>query len=257
MELTSTMAAAAEAWRMRSHGGGMAAWRHGGCGAMAVVAEAESTEVTALRESAWLGGPHCQNNLAVALYNGRGCEKNLEAAFVLFRRAAAQGLADAECSLGSCYAHGEGVAQNDENAATFYRRSAQHGNIGGMNNWATCLAQGTGVAQDLEQAVAWYREAAEAGVAFAQTNLGNCYMTGAGVEEVDWNEAAVWFQEAAEQGEAIAEYNLATMYNKGGHGLEQNQMYARELLIRGVNKKYAPAVEALRNFRITSRRSSA
>ena len=108
----------------------------------------ESIVMRTLRKDAARGDAHAQHRLAVALHNGNECEQDFERAFEFFAQAAAQGLADAECSLGICFEHGEGVRQSDVEAARCYRRSAEHGNCGGMNNWAACLAQGGAVQVD-------------------------------------------------------------------------------------------------------------
>jgi len=84
-----------------------------------------------------------------------------------FKKAAEQGFAKAQYSLGAMYAKGRGVGQNDN------------------------------------EAVKWLRKAADQGFAEAQYNLGAMYTNGRGVVQSD-NEAVKWFKKAAEQGLAAA-----------------------------------------------------
>ena len=103
--------------------------------------------------------------------------------------------------------------------------------------------------QDKAEAVEWMRKAAEQGdLVLAQTNLGVWLTEGCGVAK-DWFEAAAWYRKAVDQGDCGAEFLLASLYLSGGHGLEKDTRAARNLLIRGANKQYAPAIQALREFR--------
>ena len=64
-----------------------------------------------------------------------------------------------------------------------YRKAAEQGDAEAQCNLGELYANGTGVPQDYAQAVAWYREAAEGGNAQAQYNLGQLYANGTGVPQ--------------------------------------------------------------------------
>ena len=95
--------------------------------------------------------------------------------------------------------YGEGVAQDKEEAVKWYRKAAEQGVAEAQFNLGVCYDNGEGVAQDKEEAVKWYRKAAEQGVAEAQYNLGACYANCEGVEQ-DKKEAMKWLRKAAVNG---------------------------------------------------------
>ena len=101
----------------------------------------------------------------------------------MYRKAAEQGDAEAQCNLGELYANGTGVPQDYEQAVAWYREAAEAGNSQGQNALGVMYHNGTGVPQDYAQAVAWYRKAAEHGLALAQKNLGVMYDHGMGVSK--------------------------------------------------------------------------
>jgi hypothetical protein len=74
-----------------------------------------------------------------------------------YRLAAEQGDADAQTSLGTCYAYGLGVVQDRAKAVRYYRLAAEQGHARAQANLANCYAHGSGVAQDPAEAVRSYR----------------------------------------------------------------------------------------------------
>ena len=58
---------------------------------------------------------------------GDGVPKDLEKAAYWFRKAAKQGLKEAQYALGACYANGEGVRENLRQAAYWFRKAAAQG----------------------------------------------------------------------------------------------------------------------------------
>ena len=56
------------------------------------------------------------------------------------RKAAAQNLAEAQCSLGNCYAAGLVVVKNEVEAVKWYRKAAENGEWHAMNNLGWHLA---------------------------------------------------------------------------------------------------------------------
>ena len=66
------------------------------------------------------------------------------------------------------YAKGRGVRQDDAQAAQWFRKAAEQGVAQAQYNLAVMYAKGRGVRQDGEQAVQWFRKAAEQGYPQAQ-----------------------------------------------------------------------------------------
>lgn len=137
------------------------------------------------------------------------------------RRAAATGHPYGQFGMGVLSDVGVAVEvdQDDAQAVAWYRKAAEQGYARAQNSLGLMYANGRGVEQDDTQAVAWYRKAAEQGDAVAQLNLGLMYADGRGVEQDD-NQALVWYRKAAEQGDADAWRDLWSLYVTGGSGAE-------------------------------------
>ena len=146
--------------------------------------------------------------------------------FDAVKKAAEQGHADAQFTIGVMYARGEGAPEDDVEAERWYRQAAEQGHVDAQYNLGVMYDNGEGVPEDDAEAVRWYRQAAEQGHALAQNNLGLMYDNGEGVPEND-AEAVRWYRQAAEQGQALAQHNLGVMYAMGGGVFEDDiQAYA-------------------------------
>ena len=122
------------------------------------------------------------------------------------------------------YAQGQGVPQDDTEAAKWYRKAAEQGIAEVQYSLGQMYRRGQGVPQDNAEAVKWYRKAAEQGIAEAQYSLGQMYRRGQGVPQ-DNAEAAKWYRRAAEQGYASAQSNFGGMYFSG-EGVKQDNVLA-------------------------------
>ena len=167
-------------------------------------------------------------------------EEELRQDFVLCRKMAEHGNANAQHILGDFYNKGDGgVAQNKlgnrynnglgveqdcVQAVYWYRKAAEQGQVYGQLNLAICYETGNGVEQDYVQSVYWYRKAVEQGNLDAQCNLGYCYDVGRGVGK-DSMQAAYWYRQAAEQGSSIAQCKLGVCYSNG-YGVEKDEIQA-------------------------------
>jgi TPR repeat protein len=117
---------------------------------------------------------------------------NFHEALKWFRKAAAQGDADAQNGLGQMYQDGEGVQQNYVEAARWYRMAAEHvpdfGGAGqGRNNLGLLYLNGNGVPKDYVRAYMWFK------LALTERNLSDAkaQMTPAQIEEAE-RMAAEW-----------------------------------------------------------------
>ncbi|MBO0905234.1 SEL1-like repeat protein [Jiella sonneratiae] len=131
-----------------------------------------------------------------------------------FRKAAEQGDAEGQASLGAMYSEGTGVEKDLVQAVAWFRKAAEQGDTRGQISLGNMYADGTGVEKDLAQAVAWFRKAAEQGDARGQTALGTMYANGRGVEK-DPAQAVAWYRKAAEQGDAPMQAYLGAVYLNG------------------------------------------
>lgn len=131
-----------------------------------------------------------------------------------FRKAAAQGIPQAEFELGWAFENGLGVPRDPITAARWYKRAIDAGDINAINNLGYLYANGIGVPRDEERAVQFYRQAADLGVSAAMANLGWMLENGIGTAQ-NVPEAVRWYDRAAQLGEPQAMLNLGWLYLSG------------------------------------------
>ena len=131
-----------------------------------------------------------------------------------YRKAAEQGLAEAQNNLGFMYRNGYGVDQDYSEAIKWYRKAVEQGYIKAQFNLGKLHELGYGVTKDYIEAVSWYRKAAEQEHPEAQYHLGKMYEQGYGVTK-DYKEAVIWYRKSAEHGNPAGQYMLGYMYHKG------------------------------------------
>ncbi len=139
-----------------------------------------------------------------------------------FRQAVEQENVLAQYVLGSAYAKGEGVTRDPREAMRWLRKAAEQGlakaqsTLGYAHGYGPVYRQFApgSIDRDDREAVRWFRKAAEQGHAEAQYYLGLAYWRGKGVTN-DLREAMRWFRKAAEQGNASAQVELAEAYYLG------------------------------------------
>lgn len=142
------------------------------------------------------------------------------------RKAAEQGSAAAQATLGSMYLYGFGVPRDPAQASVWFRHAAAQGYAVGQYRLGLLYAIGQGVLKDYAQAAAWYRKAADQGSASAQHSLGSLYKDGAGVPQ-DYRQALAWYRKAATQGNVTAQYALGSLY-EAGTGVLQDYIEAHK-----------------------------
>jgi hypothetical protein len=138
---------------------------------------------------------------------GRGVPKDYVEAVKWYHKAAEQGYADAQDTLGMMYFGGQSVREDYAESAKWYRKAAEQEHKYAQHSLAVMYFEGQGVPQDYAEAMRWFRKLADRGDASAQNYLGLMYHDSLGVPK-DFAEAAKWHRKAAEQGNADAQYNL-------------------------------------------------
>ncbi|MGD8567847.1 MAG: tetratricopeptide repeat protein [Gammaproteobacteria bacterium] len=173
-------------------------------------------------------------------------QKRYREAATWYGKAAEQGYASAQNSLGYAYERGQGVPANNQKAFYWYKQAAQQGHAQAQNNLGTLYFNGKGVAADRQQALLWYRKAAQQGNATAQQNIGVMYSRGYGVRQ-DEEAAFNWFLKAANLDNSHAQYNVGMSYFYG-KGVEPDRNKAKQWFEKAaVNGNYQ-ASEALRRM---------
>ena len=183
------------------------------------------------RKAADQGYASAQASLGSMYEHGRGgLAKDDKEAVRLYRLAADQGVTTAQAQLGFMYEQGRGgLAKDEKEAVRLYR-------LGADKNSASAIYLGVmyehgrgGLAKDDKEAVRLYRLAADRGMAAAQAHLGLMYAQGRGGLAKDDKEAVRLYHLAADQGMAHAQAFLGAMYAQGRGGLPQDDKEAARL----------------------------
>lgn len=67
------------------------------------------------------------------IWGGIGVQQDYANAAEWFRKAAWQGLAEAQYNLGFCYSKGHGVPEDIDQAVEWWRKAAKNGNVEAQN----------------------------------------------------------------------------------------------------------------------------
>jgi TPR repeat protein len=151
------------------------------------------------------------------------------------RTGADKGDAKAQYELGRAFFSGTlGVAKDEAEAVKWFRKAAEQNVADAQFSLGVCYAIGQGVTKDDAEAVKWFRKAAEQNYARAQYNLGVCYDSGEGVAK-DEVEAYKWWLLAAGQGNDDAKHNMTIVENKmTREQIAEGQRLARDFKPRKV-----------------------
>lgn len=82
-------------------------------------------------------------------------EQEAAEAFELYRLAAEQGVAGAQCRLGVMYAEGRGVAQDDHESLRWFQLAAEQGDAEAQGGLGLAYGTGRGVSQDFVASYMW------------------------------------------------------------------------------------------------------
>jgi TPR repeat protein len=144
------------------------------------------------------GDPKAMLKLGAHYEEHDNSKQGFEEAAKWYRKAAEQGLVEAQCRLGNLCEQGLD-GSSDEEAVEWYRKASEQGYAIAQCNLAVMLDHGRGTKQNSKEAVKWYRKAADQGLADAQGYLAICYGEGDGVGK-SAVEARKWYTKAADQG---------------------------------------------------------
>ena len=135
--------------------------------------EADRKVTAEIRAGADKGDAKARYELGRAFFSGAlGVAKDEAEAVKWFRKAAEQNLADAQFSLGVCYAIGQGVTKDDAEAVKWFRKAAEQNYARAQYNLGLRYTKGQGVAKDDAEAVQWFRKAAEQNDARDSSRIG-------------------------------------------------------------------------------------
>ena len=156
--------------------------------------------------------------------HGRG---HYEAAYARFAALAAQGVAEAQYSVGYMHWHGHGFAADTAEAMQWWQRAAEQGHADAQARLGWAHLNTPPVA--IEEALRWFREAAQQGHPDGQFGLATMYSLGVAVDE-DSAEAVRWARLSADRGNPGAQYLLGAHY-ENGWGVDVDLVQARSWFV--------------------------
>lgn len=116
-----------------------------------------------LQRAADNGHPMAKNDLAVALFQGEECKKDIALALKLFEEAAQEKVPNSLFSLGYIYYNGQEVQKDKIKAAHYFLESANLGYAPAMMNYGYMCASGDGIRKNLDDGLFWLLSAIENG----------------------------------------------------------------------------------------------
>jgi hypothetical protein len=160
-------------------------------------------------------------SLALMYDQGVDIPQNYEEAFMLFKKAALEGITPALHNIGNCYAAGKGVQQNDQRALLYYQAADEAGDHIASFTLGTWYYSGRGgLKSNKEKAFELQLKAAQRGHPGAMFNVGTALLVGEGTEK-DIDSAVKWLQYAADAGIVPARLNLAKVFIEGEGPLQR------------------------------------
>ena len=138
--------------------------------------------------------------------------RNVEKGMRNLERAANQGLATAQATLGMIYFTGIGVPRDPKEAIGWCSKAARQRLPLGMFYLGMAYSSGDGVARNNDFANRWIRAAADKGLVMAQLTLGMKLSLGDGIER-NLDHGVQWLRQAANSGSAEAALQLRRFEN--------------------------------------------
>ena len=226
------------------------------------------------RRAAEQENPMAQNALSVCYIRGEGVDKDIIKAFDWFRKAvshgkvlntevqetiksfnkaAEQGEAEAQYSLGMCHIYGtyevptglwpwndaSGMSYpNFEKAAELFKKAAEQNHLAAQYQLGISYNNGQGVVKDLIKAFEWYHKSAEQGYAPAQFIIAQHYL-----HKSDDENAIEWYKKAKGASDAEAQHWVGMRY----YFLDGDENKAKAIarLTKASEQGYANASEIL------------
>jgi uncharacterized protein len=178
------------------------------------------------------GNAEAQRGLGILYENGLAVTRDENQAVDWYRKASAQGDAQAEYRLGMRFVMGNSVVPHDvSQGLLLMQKAGEHGYIHSFHAIADFYRTGGGygrygIREDTAIAISWYRRAADLGDAPSQGRLGLFYQYGQGVPK-DVAQAISWYRKAADQGDFVSQNSLGRIYEYGDGKVEMSKETAR------------------------------
>lgn len=188
----------------------------------------EDPALTLLRQQAVTGDKLWQ----LALGRRLDEDKKYAEALDWYRKAAEQGLADAQYLYACMLAEGAAAPPQPTHAAKWFRDAADQNHPEAQFNLAMLYAEGKGLPESASEAAKWLRKSAEGGYATAQFLLAARLLRGSvptGATAAEIIESIKWLGAAAQQGHRDAQFYLGDAYWRG-RGVKADKVQAYKWL---------------------------
>jgi len=136
------------------------------------VLQAQKVDLQAMRSQAEHGDAWAQLNLGAAYDNGIGTKRDVDKAIFWYRKAAEQGLAEAQFNLAHILVD-EDISARE--AAEWMAKAADQGMVEAQYLMGVIYAEGIGVARDDSEARRWLQLAIDKGSVDASQYMGEHY----------------------------------------------------------------------------------
>lgn len=205
--------------------------------------------ITYYKEAAKLGDSRSEFYYGIYLYTGKYCERDKKTGAKYIRKAAKNGIKDANLAMACLYEFGEeetGIKQSDTLAVKNYKIAARKGSKKAQLKLAKIYKEGLlGLKESPKESFKWYLVLAEGGDTSVAFNVAFSYENGIGVE-INYKEAVKWYKVAIENGSVAAMNNLAICY-ENGYGVDKNLETAFSLYHKAASSGSLVAANNLSN----------
>ncbi|KAJ3273811.1 hypothetical protein HDV01_003938 [Terramyces sp. JEL0728] len=216
---------------------------HGRVGVSIDICEAEKLNqlVKASECTSWLlmaadqGMAEAQFCVAVCFQTGV-LPKDHSKAFYYCKKAASQGLSQAQNLVGNYYLEGVGCGSDPEMAMIWYIKGAEQREAASIYNIGTLFERGLGVPTSITVAIQWYERAARYHSINANNVLGVFHEQGFATPSIP-EKAVEYYSTAALYGHPHAEYNLARCFHDG-FGVNRNDFMAFSLYMKAAKQNH-------------------
>ena len=166
------------------------------------------------KKAAENGLSEAQYNLANFYMNGLGTDESQEKAFEWYKKAAEQGHIESNLCLAICYEQGIGTDVDEEKAFNIAKSIEDKNNPSIEYCLGVYYEQGIGTDIDLEKAFDCYKNCANKGYDKGQLRVAYCYENGIGVKQ-DYKKAFNRYKKAMSNGNEDAKYLVGHCYEEG------------------------------------------
>lgn len=170
-----------------------------------------SLTYTQILTEAEKGNADAEFELGTMFHTGDGIEKDVDAAFEWYEKAAKNGNRQAQFNLGMMYKNGESVSQNIASARGWFIRASDAGDPRAALQLGTMAYTGEGTDKDFEKALAYFLRGAKADLPEAQMNAGVMYIRGEGINDQNVIDGYAWLSLAKKNGNDRAASMLDTL----------------------------------------------